>query len=100
MLARLAHLTARQRWAVIGSWLALTIFGGFAAGQVSKRWLESFSTPASPGVRASSFHSTGSDAYVSEDRHTTFIELYPAGPAQFGTKSGAEQDERWDRRRL
>jgi RND superfamily putative drug exporter len=139
ILAGLAHLTARHRWAVIGSWLALTTFGGFAASQVSQRWLESFSIPGysayeasqrmlerfgtgerapivlvfqtkedatsseaipaameraletSPGARASSFFSTESDAYVSEDRHTTFMELYPAGTPEFDTKSGAEQ---------
>ena len=45
MLARLAHLVARRRWYVIGVWIVLTLFGGFAAGQVSKRWFESFSIP-------------------------------------------------------
>jgi putative drug exporter of the RND superfamily len=137
MLARLAHLIARRRWYVIGAWLALTVFGGFAAGQVSKRWFQSFSIPGysayetsqrtvdrfgtgerapnvvvfhttgdatksdaikaamaraaktSPGARSSSFYSTGSDAYVSRDRHTTFMEVYPAGSPQFDTKSGA-----------
>jgi RND superfamily putative drug exporter len=137
MLARLAHLIAHRRWYVIGAWLALTIFGGFAAGQVSKRWFQSFSIPgysayeasqrtvgifgngerapnvvvfhtsgdvtksdaikaamdravkSSPGARSSSFYSTGSDAFVSKDRHTTFMEIYPAGSPQFDTKSGA-----------
>src|SRR5205823_2721107 len=46
---------------------------------------------ASPGARASSFFSTGSSAYVSKDRHTTFMELYPAGAANINTKSGAEK---------
>ncbi|HEY2371269.1 MAG TPA: MMPL family transporter, partial [Gaiellaceae bacterium] len=45
MLARLAHVIARRRKAVIGVWLVLTIFGGFAASQVSKRWFQSFSIP-------------------------------------------------------
>ena len=45
MLARLAHLIARKRWYVIGVWIVLTLFGGFAAGQVSKRWYQSFSIP-------------------------------------------------------
>ena len=31
--------------AVIGVWIVLTIFGMFSAGQVSKRWFESFSIP-------------------------------------------------------
>ena len=26
-------------------WLGLTLFGGFSAGQVSKRWFQSFSIP-------------------------------------------------------
>jgi len=41
MLARLAQLTARRRKAIISTWIALTILGGFAAGQVSERWLQS-----------------------------------------------------------
>src|SRR5712692_5078233 len=45
MLARLTHVIARRRWYVIGAWLALTIFGGYSAGQVSKRWFQSFSLP-------------------------------------------------------
>src|SRR5438874_5690097 len=55
MLARLAHVIARKRWYVIGTWLALTLFGGFAAGQVSKRWFQSFSIP-------------GTSAYESDPR--------------------------------
>ncbi|HET7856887.1 MAG TPA: MMPL family transporter [Gaiellaceae bacterium] len=35
-----------------------------------------------PAVRVSSYWSTGSQAYVSHDRHTTFAEFYP--PAQNG----------------
>jgi len=138
MLARLAHATTHHRKAVILTWLALTVFGGFAASQVSQRWLQSVSIPrypayeanqrsldrfgtgdrppsvvvfttrgdatkskaiaaameralkASPGARASSFFSTGSSAYVSNDRHTTFMELYPAGAADINARSGAE----------
>jgi RND superfamily putative drug exporter len=45
VLARLAHVIVRRRYAVIGVWLALTLFGAFSAGQVSKRWFESFSIP-------------------------------------------------------
>jgi predicted RND superfamily exporter protein len=37
MLTRLAHLTIRHRWAMIGAWLALTLFGVFAAQKVSTR---------------------------------------------------------------
>ena len=35
------------------------------------------------GSRTSSYFSTGSDAYVSKDRHTTFAELYPPGNQGF-----------------
>src|SRR6476620_10405045 len=45
LLARLAHLIVRRRWIAIGIWIALTLFGAFSAGQVSKRWFESFSIP-------------------------------------------------------
>ena len=139
MLARLAHFVTRHRFAVIGAWVVLTIFGGFAAGRVSKRWYQSFSIPgksayeasqrtlkafgvgvrpptvvvyhtqgdatqsaaikasmaraaaASPGALTSSYFSTHHNpAYVSQDRHTTFQEIYPAGVAKFDTKSGAE----------
>jgi putative drug exporter of the RND superfamily len=36
-----------------------------------------------PGSRTSSFFSTGSDAYVSADRQTTFAEIYLPGQEQF-----------------
>jgi RND superfamily putative drug exporter len=139
LLARLAHVVARHRWAIIGTWLVLTLFGGFAAGQVSKRWFQSFSIPgrsgyetsqrtlhtfgvgvrppnvvvfkttgdatksdairaatervakASPGALTSSYYSTGSDAFVSKDRHTTFMEVYPPGISKFDTKSRANE---------
>ena len=45
VLARLAHFIVRRRKLVIGVWMALTLFGAFSAGQVSKRWFESFSIP-------------------------------------------------------
>ena len=139
MLARLAHFVTRHRFAVIGAWIVLTVFGGFAAGKVSKRWYQSFSIPgksayeasqrtlqvfgvgvrpptvvvyhtqgdatqsaaikasmaraaaASPGALTSSYFTTHNNpAYVSQDRHTTFQEIYPAGVAKFDTKSGAE----------
>ncbi len=137
MLARLAHFVARHRWPVISVWIVLTLFGGFAAGQVSKRWYQSFSIPgksayeanqrtlkafdvgvrppnvvvfhtsgdatrsdairaamrraaqASPGALTSSYFSTGNLAYVSRDRHTTFMEIHPPGIPKFAGKSGA-----------
>jgi RND superfamily putative drug exporter len=53
VLARLAHVIARHRWKVIGAWIVLTLFGGFAAGQVSKRWYQSFSIPGKSAYEAS-----------------------------------------------
>jgi putative drug exporter of the RND superfamily len=53
LLARLAHVIVRRRWAVIGVWLALTVFGGFAAGQVSTRWYQSLAIPGKPAYEAS-----------------------------------------------
>jgi RND superfamily putative drug exporter len=53
MLARLAHLTVRRRRLVIGAWLVLTVFGGFAAGQVSNRWYQSLAIPGKPAYEAS-----------------------------------------------
>ena len=139
MLTRLAHLTARHRWPVIGVWLVLTLFGVFAAQNVSTRWYQSFSVPGQPaydasqrmlqafgagvrppdvvvfhargdatlskpieeamrraamtmpGARTTSYFSTGSLAYVSHDQHTTFEEVYPPGPAQLNSASGAQQ---------
>ncbi|MDX6637973.1 MAG: putative drug exporter of the superfamily [Solirubrobacterales bacterium] len=44
-----------------------------------------------PGSRASSYFSTGSDAYVSADGHTTFAEVYPAGQQNFNFKSTTPQ---------
>jgi putative drug exporter of the RND superfamily len=137
LLARLAHVITRRRWWIIGAWIALTLFGGFAAGQVSKRWYQSFSIPGKqayeanqrtfavfnsgvrppnvvvfhtsgdatknvairdamarvagtyPSYRTSSYFSTHNLMYVSKDRHTTFMEAYPSGLANFSSKSGA-----------
>ncbi len=52
MLARLAHTVARHRRAIIVAWVVLTLFGGFAAGQVSKRWYQSFSIPGKSAYEA------------------------------------------------
>src|SRR5438105_12582196 len=41
---------------------------------------------ANPGSRASSYFTTGSNAYVSADRHTTFAEIYPPGANGFGAR--------------
>ena len=137
MLTRVAHVTIRYRWAVIGCWLVLVVVGGFAAGKVSTRWYQSFSVPGQsayqagqrtlatfgagvrppsvvvfhtagdatksraiaqamrraaatmPGSLSSSYFSTHNPAYVSRDRHTTFMELYPPGPGTLTTDSRA-----------
>src|SRR5438132_10188837 len=127
-LGRLAQFTARHRWPVIGAWIALTLFGGYAAGQLSSRWYQSLAVPgkpayegsqrtfkafgagvrppntvvfhssavdvsksaavraamarvvkASPGALTSSYFSTGNLMYVSQDRHTTFLQVYLPG---------------------
>jgi RND superfamily putative drug exporter len=52
VLARLAHTVARHRRAIIVAWVLLTLFGGFAAGQVSKRWYQSFSIPGKSAYEA------------------------------------------------
>ncbi len=52
MLARLAHSITRHRWLVIGVWIVLTVFGAYAAGQVSKRWYQSFSIPGKSAYEA------------------------------------------------
>jgi RND superfamily putative drug exporter len=52
VLARLAHVIARRRKAVIVLWVILTLFGGFAAGRVSKRWYQSFSIPGKSAYEA------------------------------------------------
>ena len=52
-LARLGHFTARFRWPVIGAWIVLTLFGGYAAGQLSSRWYQSLAVPGKPAYEAS-----------------------------------------------
>src|SRR6266404_7905519 len=52
LLARLAHQIVHHRRVVIGVWVVLTLFGGFSAGQVSKRWFESFSIPGYSAYQA------------------------------------------------
>src|SRR5579885_2608265 len=139
MLARLAHHVVRHRRAVIGVWIALTLFGAYSAQRVSKRWFQSFSIPGysayetnqktlkifgtgeqaplvavfhtsgditketrlqqaiaaaaavNHGSRTSSFWSTGSRAYVSQDGHTAFAEIYPPGTPNFSSSVHVKQ---------
>ncbi len=44
-----------------------------------------------PGALTSSYFSTHNLMYVSHDRHTTILQVYPPGKAKFDTKSGAKQ---------
>jgi putative drug exporter of the RND superfamily len=46
---------------------------------------------AMPGAFTSSYFSTHNSMYVSADRHTAFLEIYPPGSANFSTKSGANR---------
>jgi len=61
MLARLAHLTIRYRWPMIGLWLFLTVVGVFATSQVSSRWYTATAIPGQPAYEASqrSLHELG-----------------------------------------
>jgi RND superfamily putative drug exporter len=52
-LARLAHVMARRRWWVIGVWIVLTMVGAYSAGQLSKRWYQSFSIPGKSAYETS-----------------------------------------------
>jgi putative drug exporter of the RND superfamily len=44
-----------------------------------------------PGALTSSYYSTHNAMYASQDRHTTFLEVYPPGSPKFSTKSGAKE---------
>jgi RND superfamily putative drug exporter len=139
MLTRLAHVLIRFRWLVIAAWIALTVFGAFAAGQLSSRWYTATAIPgepayeasqrsltvlgvgdrtptvvvfhaagditkapevgaamkraaaAVPGAFTSSYFTTGSLLYVSQDRHTAFQMLYAPGRAAVDVLSNAKE---------
>jgi RND superfamily putative drug exporter len=48
LLPRLAHFTARYRWAVIVFWVVLTVVGVVAAGKLNSRWYQSTAIPGKP----------------------------------------------------
>jgi RND superfamily putative drug exporter len=52
-LGALAHFIAHHRRLVIGTWIVLTLFGGFAAGQLTTRWYQSVAVPGKPAYEAS-----------------------------------------------
>jgi RND superfamily putative drug exporter len=83
MLAGLAHVVARHRWKVIAAWIVLTLFGAFAAGQVSKRWYQSFSIPGKSAYEA---NQRTLKAFGTGVRPPDVVVFHTAGNA---TKSGA-----------
>src|ERR687888_2256570 len=46
---------------------------------------------STPGALTSSYFSTHNSMFVSGDRHTAFLEVYPPGPASFDAQSGAKR---------
>ena len=66
LLRRLALFIVRRRRLVIGVWLALTIVGVVASGQLSSRWYQSSAVPGGPayegGQRALAAFGTGARA--------------------------------------
>ena len=88
-LGRLAHFTARYRWPVIGAWIVLTLFGGFAAGQLSTRWYQSLAVPGKPAYEASQRTLEGASASAS--RPPNVVVFHTSGDA---TKSPAIE-RRW-----
>jgi RND superfamily putative drug exporter len=75
MLAHLAHLTVRHRWAVVVAWLALTLVGAVSAGKLTHRWYQGASVPGGPayetGQRARAALGVGARAPVVVVFHTT-----------------------------
>jgi putative drug exporter of the RND superfamily len=96
-LTRLAHFTSRYRWPVIATWIVLTLFGGYAAGQLSSRWYQSLAVPGKPayegsqrtfkalgvGVRSPNtvvFHSAGADVSKSPAVRAAMARIVKASP--------------------
>jgi RND superfamily putative drug exporter len=68
---------------VIAAWIALTLFGAFAAGQVSKRWYQSFSIPGKSAYEA---NQRTLKTFGTGVRPPDVVVFHTAGDA---TKSGA-----------
>ena len=92
-----AHFTTRFRWPVIAAWIVLTLFGGYAAGQLSSRWYQSLAVPGQPaydasqrtlqafgaGVRSPNtvvFHSAGIDVARSPQVRAAMARVVQASP--------------------
>jgi RND superfamily putative drug exporter len=103
--------------AVSSRWLEEFSIPGYSAYEANQRTLKTFGTgeqaphvivfhsdgdvTAMPGIgtaidgvsqqfsgfRVASYYSTGSDAYVSDDRHTTFATFYPPGNQGFSAET-------------
>jgi len=78
MLTRLAHVTLRHRRVVIGGWVLLTLFGVFAAGQVSTRWYQSLAVPGKPAYDASQ---RTLKAFGTGDRTPSVVVFHTSGDA-------------------
>ena len=78
MLTRLAHITTRYRWAVIGVWVFLTLVGVVAAGQLKSRWFQSTAVPGKSAYEASqrALHQLGFG-----DRSPTVVVFHTNGDA-------------------
>jgi RND superfamily putative drug exporter len=111
----LTLLGAYSANAVSKRWLEQFSIPGYSAYEANQRTLKTFGTGAqapmtivfsstgditkqrglskaiaaaakvNPGSRFSSYFSTGSKAYVSQDRHTTFANIYPPGKPSFNS---------------
>jgi putative drug exporter of the RND superfamily len=96
-LARLGHFTTRYRWPMIAAWIVLTLFGGYAAGQLSSRWYQSLAVPGEPAYEASQrtfeavgagvrspntvvFHSSGADVTKSPAVRAAMARVVAASP--------------------
>ena len=96
-LERLAHFTTRWRWPMIAAWIVLTLFGGYAAGQLSSRWYQSLAVPGKPAYEASQrtfkalgagvrspnsvvFHSSGADVSKSPAVRAAMARVVHASP--------------------
>ena len=101
-LGYLAHFTIRYRWPVIAAWILLTLFGGYAAGQLSSRWYQSLAVPGKSayegsqrtfaafgaGVRSPNtvvFHSAGADLSKSTAVRAAMARVAKASPGALTT---------------
>ena len=85
MLTRLAHVTLRHRRIVIAAWVLLTLFGVFAAGQVSTRWYQSLAVPGKPAYDASQ---RTLKAFGTGDRTPSVVVFHTSGDATGRTSAG------------